>query len=94
MRAHTIEEESGPMSEPTTYEIIIGGHASERLLWPLLDDFAMDHPQPQRTRLTGIIRDSSHLHGVLAHLTSVAVEVISVTPADPSPTQTNEGNPK
>lgn len=81
------------MTEPTTYQIVIRGNASDRLLRPLLDDFVVDHPEPQRTRLTGVIADPSHLHGVLHHLTSVAAEVISVTPLEPSPEQRNPVQP-
>ncbi len=67
----------------TVYEIVIRGRAGERVLRPLLDDFAVDHPVADRTRLIGIVRDPSHLHGVLAHLTSMAVEVVSVSAVDP-----------
>jgi hypothetical protein len=62
----------------TTYEIVIRGRASSRLLRPLLDEFTVDHDRQDVTRLVGDITDSSHLHGVLAHLTSVCIEVISV----------------
>ncbi len=75
------------MNEPTTHEIIIRGHATERILWPLVDDFTVDHPEPGCTRLTGVIQDPAHLHGVLAHLTSVAAEVISLMPTDLDPNQ-------
>ena len=80
------------MNKPTTYEIIIRGRATERLLRPLTDDFAVDHSTPGRTRLTGVIRDPAHLHGVLAHLTSVTAEVISLTPSDTDPTNTSPSN--
>lgn len=82
------------MTEPTTYEIVVRGRATERLLRPLLDDFIIDDTEPGRTRLTGVIRDPSHLHGVLAHLTSVAAEVISLAPAtsDPDPKQPSTPN--
>ncbi|MCU1499264.1 MAG: hypothetical protein JWM47_3217 [Acidimicrobiales bacterium] len=66
------------MSEPTTYEIVIRGRASARLLRPLLDDFTVHHTGDGVTRLVGDIADPAHLHGVLAHLTSVNAEVISV----------------
>ncbi len=32
------------MNKPTTYEIVITGRATERILGPLIDDFAVDHP--------------------------------------------------
>lgn len=68
------------MSQPTTYEIVIRGRVSDRLLRPLLDDFTIDHARDGVTRLVGDIGDPSHLHGVLAHLTSVNIEVISIAP--------------
>lgn len=69
------------MSEPTTFEIVLRGRASARLLRPLLDDFTVDHTLEGTTRLVGVVRDASHLHGVVAHLTSVNVELISIVPA-------------
>lgn len=72
------------MNEPTVYEIVIRGHATERILAPLLDDFAIDHPDADTTQLTGEIRDPAHLHGVLARLTSLAIEVVRVCPVDPA----------
>jgi hypothetical protein len=69
------------MSEPTTYEIVIRGRASPRLLRPLVDDFTIEHPGDGTTHLVGPIRDTSHLHGVLTHLTSVSAALISVAPA-------------
>ncbi len=66
------------MTEPTSYEIVIRGRASARLLRPLLDDFTVDYDTEGVTRLVGDIGDPSHLHGVLAHLTSLNAEVVSV----------------
>ena len=82
------------MDKPTTYEIVIRGRATERLLGPLVDDFAVESPVQGRTRLTGIIRDPAHLHGVVAHLTSLAIEVISLAPIDPQPQLTNNPEPE
>jgi hypothetical protein len=73
------------MPESTSYEIVIRGRATERLLRPLLDDFTIDHWCNGVTRLVGNIADPAHLHGVLAHLTSVNAEVISVAPSPPPP---------
>ena len=70
------------MSEPTTFEIVISGRASARLLRPLLDDFTIDHSSEGNTRLVGVVRDAAHLHGVVAHLTSVNVELISIVAVD------------
>ena len=70
------------MSEPTNFEIVLRGRASARLLRPLLDDFTFDRPSDGNTRLVGVVRDSAHLHGVVSHLTSVNVELISIMPVD------------
>ena len=74
------------MNEPTTYEIVVRGKATDRLLQPLLDDFDVDYPRSDRTRLIGVVRDPAHLHGVMAHLTSLAIEVISLMPTTCNPT--------
>ncbi len=71
------------MTEPTTYEIVIKGRASTRFLRPLLDDFSFDHNTDGVTRLIGEVRDAAHLHGVVAHLTSVNAELISIAPLLP-----------
>lgn len=68
------------MPQATTYEIVLRGRPSARLLRPLLDDFTFDHGRDGTTRLVGEVADSSHLHGVLAHLTSVNVDVVSIAP--------------
>jgi hypothetical protein len=83
------------MFKPTTYEIVIRGRASSRLLRPLLDDFTVDHARDGFTRLVGDITDASQLHGVLAHLTSVSTEVISIAPAHvcTAPTHTLGAHP-
>lgn len=65
---------------PTAYVIVLRGRASARLLRPVLDDFTVDHTVDGCTRLVGDITDAAHLHGVLAHLTSVNVELISIAP--------------
>ncbi len=68
------------MSEPTTYEIVLRGQPSSRLLRPLLDDFTIDPSTDAATRLVGDICDPAHLHGVVAHLTSVNLQIISIAP--------------
>ena len=72
------------MTRPTTYELVLRGRASARLLRPLLDDFTVDHTRAGITRLLGQVTDPCHLHGVLAHLTSVGIELISLGPAGPT----------
>jgi hypothetical protein len=71
------------MSTPTTYELVIRGRASARLLRPFLDDFTIDHRSDGVTRLVGDIGDAAHLHGLLAHLTAVGAEVVSLVPIVP-----------
>ncbi|MEO0494449.1 MAG: hypothetical protein AAF081_13655 [Actinomycetota bacterium] len=74
------------MNEPVSYEIIIRGRASERLLARLADDFSIAPGADGRTRLIGDVRDASHLHGVINQLTTLAIEIVSFTPVDhPAP---------
>jgi hypothetical protein len=62
----------------TRYVIEIGGHASDRVLRPVIDEFTIELTTSGTTRLVGAIRDSSHLNGLLAHFTSLNVEVIEL----------------
>jgi NADPH:quinone reductase-like Zn-dependent oxidoreductase len=72
------------MPEPTTYEIVLRGRPSRRLLRPLLDDFTISTSSAcgadRATRLVGDIGDPAHLHGIVAHLTSVNLEIIAIAP--------------
>jgi hypothetical protein len=80
------------MTAAITYELVLRGRASARLLRPLLDDFTIDHSAPGVTRLVGPVLDACQLHGVLAHLTSVGVELVSLGPVprpDTHPGQTD-----
>jgi hypothetical protein len=72
------------MTTSTTYEIVIKGRASTRFLRPLIDDFSIDHSGEGVTRVTGEVRDAAHLHGIVAHLTSVGAELISIGPVTPT----------
>jgi hypothetical protein len=76
---------------PITYEICLRGRASRQLLRPLLDEFAISHDSNGDTHLVGAIVDPAQLHGVLARLTQLNAELISVVRADPSPG--TEGTP-
>jgi hypothetical protein len=73
------------MSSPARYEIEIRGRASDRVLRPVLDEFRIEPTEFGATRLTGLIRDASHLNGLLAHFTSMNVEVIELRRIDPLP---------
>ena len=70
------------MNEPTPYEIVIRGNASERILDRLSDDFSIEPTPDGHTRLVGEVRDSSHLHGVINQLGSLAIEIVSIVPAN------------
>ncbi len=70
------------------YQIDIRGRATERLLRPVTDEFTIDTTPAGNTRMTGDIRDPSHLHGLLAHFTSMNAEVVSLRRLDNDPTDT------
>lgn len=84
------------MNEPITYEIVIRGNASTRMLGALRDDFAIEATDAGTTRMTGAIRDAAHLHGVVTHLTSLAIDIVSLArlePDLPQPTSPTERQP-
>jgi hypothetical protein len=85
MPPHPDRRDGDGMNEPATYEIVVRGRPSDRLLRPLLDDFAVSNTQSGGVRLVGEIRDGSHLHGILAHLTTVNVEIVLVAPLNNQP---------
>lgn len=80
---HTVVPDGEVMNEPTTYEIVIRGRASERILARLCDDFSIETIAGRNARLVGEIRDPAHLHGVINQLTSLAIEIVSLAPAEP-----------
>jgi hypothetical protein len=82
--------DGGGMTTATIYEIVIRGHASARFLRPLIDDFVIDHSVESVTRVTGLVRDPSHLFGIVAHLTSVGAELVSIASLAPHLPATNE----
>ena len=80
------------------YEIEIRGRATERTIRPATDEFAIENTQAGNTRLTGEIRDPSHLHGLLAHFTSMNAEIVGLRrlddgPTDADPSSTTESSP-
>ena len=70
------------MSEPTRYEIEIRGRASHRVLRPVIDDFTIDTTATGNTLLTGPVRDTSQLSGILAHFTSLNIDVVCLAAVD------------
>ncbi len=74
------------MPRPTRYEIEIRGRADERILRPVVDDFRIATTDHGTTRLVGDVVDASHLNGLLAHFTSMNVELIELRRLDdPNP---------
>ena len=80
------------MSEAHLHEIVLRGRLACRLLGPFIDDFAVDHGVAGVTRLVGVVRDASHLHGLVAHLASINAELISIAPLAPV-TPSHPSNP-
>jgi len=68
------------MPDVHTHEIVLRGRIGSRLLGPFMDDFTVDLDEAGHTRLLGVVRDSSHLHGLVAYLASINAELISITP--------------
>lgn len=88
MAAHPHQRDRGVMPEPSVYEIEIRGRATDRVLRPVVDDFSITPTPHGTTRLVGDIRDPSHLNGILAHFTSLNIEVVRLRQlgADDRPT--------
>ena len=72
------------MHDVHTHEIVLRGRLGQRVLGPFMDDFTVDHDEVGLTRLIGTVRDSSHLHGLVAYLSSINAELISITPVVPT----------
>ncbi len=68
------------MPDVHTHEIVLRGRLGRHLVGPFLDDFTIDVSEAGFTRLVGTVRDSSHLHGLVAYLASINAELISITP--------------
>lgn len=68
------------MPTTNTHEIVLRSRIGDSLLGPFLDDFTIASDETGRTRLVGVVRDSSHLHGLVAYLASINAELISITP--------------
>jgi hypothetical protein len=80
------------MSEPHLVEIVLKGRAGAQTLRPLLDDFTLSHTPDGNTHLVGTARDASHLHGVVAHLTSMNTELVSIVPIEVAPSNLTNPN--
>lgn len=80
------------MPRAARYEIEIRGRATERILRPVVDDFVIEATGSGTTRLVGEMRDASHLYGLLAHFTSMNVEIVSLRRLD-APEISDPSNP-
>ncbi len=92
-RSHPARRDRDRVLEPTTYEIVIRGRVSARVLLPMIDDFVLDRTDSGVTRLRGVVRDAAHLHGLVAHLGSVNAELVSLTPLAAAPTPPTPSTP-
>lgn len=72
------------MPQEPTHEIVVRGRLGQRLLGPFVDDFDVIPDGAGDTRLTGTVRDPSHLHGLVAYLASINAQLISITPVVPA----------
>ena len=67
--------------EPTRYRITVRGRLTERL-GSAFEGMALE-PGRGHTALVGVIRDQSHLYGVLDRVRSLGLELVSVQPSPP-----------
>ena len=65
------------MTASTGYRIELRGRISDHILGPYADEFVISRTAAS-TVLTGPIRDSAHLHGIVTHLTSLGLDLVSV----------------
>ena len=52
------------------------------MLRPVIDDFTIDIIATGNTLLTGPVRDTSQLSGILAHFTSLNIDVVRLAAVD------------
>lgn len=65
------------MTPSTAYRVELRGRPSEAMLGPYANEFVVSRTRAT-TVLTGPVRDAAHLHGIVSHLTSLGLELISV----------------
>ncbi|MGI9614877.1 MAG: rhodanese-like domain-containing protein, partial [Acidimicrobiales bacterium] len=73
------------MTIVNSYRVELRGRLSDAVLGPYVDDFVVSRTQ-NHTVLTGAVRDAAHLHGIVTHLTSMGLELVSVAEIDTQPT--------
>ena len=81
---------------PAHYQIVVRGELSDRFAHAF-PEMALQ-PEAGYTRITGVIVDQSHLHGILESLRSFGIDLVSVNevtessfPTEPKP---GLGHPK
>ena len=73
----------GSHVEPTTYRITVRGRLTERL-GCAFEGLDLE-PDAERTALVGVIRDQSHLYGVLDLVRGLGLELVSVETSREAP---------
>ena len=75
---------------PAHYQIVVRGELSDRFAHAFPEMTLQ--PEAGYTRITGVIVDQSHLHGILEGLRSFGIELVSVnevvessSPTEPKP---------
>ena len=78
MPVHPARCDGAAMPEHT-HEIVLKGRLGRHLLGPFVDEFVISAGDGV-TRLVGTVRDTSHLHGLVAYLASINAELVAVSP--------------
>lgn len=64
---------------PQRYEFRVGGRLSERAQHAVMDFSEMKIvPTPPETVLSGAVTDQAHLHGILAFLEHLGLQIVSM----------------
>jgi hypothetical protein len=76
------------------YEFRVSGRLSERAQHAVGDFSEMRIvPAPPETMLYGMVTDQAHLHGILAFLDNLGLQIVSVHPMPPEPGDPAETSP-
>ena len=65
-----------------TYELVVRGEIGDRFSW-LFEDMRLESGDG-RTVITGPLRDQAHLHGLIAQIEELGLELVSVNPVSES----------
>ena len=66
----------------------------DRFLAPYIDEFVIER-NDVTTTLTGVITDGSQLHGLVAHVSSLGIDIVELQeqPSELTPDQTRQERP-